>query len=141
MTRQRLFIDTSGWASYFHARDPFHARAVQIYQQAYGRGAAIYTTDHVLAELVALLTSMHFKLSRPRVLAIIGTILQDPGATVQATGWPEFLDAWHLLEQRQDKAWSLVDAIGFRLMERFMILDALATDEHFEQAGKVRLLK
>jgi hypothetical protein len=60
--------------------------------------------DHVLAELVALLTSTHFKLLRPRVLAIIATILRDPGVTVQATGWPDFLDAWHLLEQRPDKA-------------------------------------
>ncbi|HWE63794.1 MAG TPA: PIN domain-containing protein [Chloroflexota bacterium] len=88
MPRNSLFVDTSGWASYFHAGDPFHAAAVRIYQQAYTRTAAIYTTDHIMAELVALLTSTHYRLSRPRVLAIIATILHDPGVLIEPTGWP-----------------------------------------------------
>lgn len=141
MAANSIFVDTSGWACYLHARDPFHAAAEKLYQQAHARGIGIYTTDHVLAELVALLSSTHYKLPRLRVLAIVSTILHDRGFIVEPTRWSEFLEAWRLLEQRQDKTWSLVDAISFGVMARFKILDALTTDEHFEQAGKVRLLR
>jgi predicted nucleic acid-binding protein len=141
MATNSIFVDTSGWACYLNAFDPFHKIAAATYQQAHLHGAAIYTTDHVLAELVALLSSTHFRLSRQRVVTIVSTILDDHGVTVEPTGWPQFLDAWRLLERRLDKMWSLVDAISFGVMERFTILDALTTDEHFEQAGKVRLLK
>ena len=88
-----------------------------------------------------MLSSTHYKLSRPRVIAIVATILLDRGVTVEPTGWQHFLDAWHLLEKREDKVWSLVDAVSFGVMDRFTILNALTTDEHFEQAGKVRLLR
>ena len=141
MAGNHLFVDTSGWASYLHAGDRFHVEAVQHYQQAYTQQHAIYTTDHVLAELVALLSSTHFKLTRPRVVTLVRTILNDSGVSIEQTSWPQFRDAWTLLEQRQDKRWSLVDAISIQTMERLGILTALTTDEHFEQAGKIRLLK
>lgn len=141
MAASSLFVDTSGWASYLQASDPFHAEAVHLYQQAYTQGDAIYTTDHILAELVALLSSTHYKLPRPRVIAVMSTILRDTSVRIESTSWQQFLEAWQLLEQRQDKGWSLVDAISFRAMERLGILSALTTDAHFEQAGKLRLLK
>jgi predicted nucleic acid-binding protein len=59
MMANRLFVDTSGWASYLYAWDPFHAQSVQIYHEAFGKRTGIHTTDHVLGELVALLTSRH----------------------------------------------------------------------------------
>lgn len=141
MMRPSLFVDTSGWACYFHASDPFHAEAVRQYQSIYAAHGLIVTTDHVLAELVALLASKHYKLSRPRVIVIISAILHDQGVTIESTDWQRFMEAWNLLEQRQDKQWSLADAISFRAMDRLGVLDALTTDEHFEQAGKIRLLK
>ena len=85
MQQSSLLIDTSGWASYLHAGDPFHAEAVHLYQSAYARHAALVTTDYVLAELVALLSSTHYKLPRQRVIAIVTTILGDPGVTIEPT--------------------------------------------------------
>ncbi len=49
--------------------------------------------------------------------------------------------AWTLLTQRQDKAWSLVDCSSFVVMNEQGLTDALTSDHHFEQAGFVRLLK
>lgn len=141
MMRPSLFVGTSGWACYFHANDPFHNQAAYQYEQMYTQHGLIVTTDHVLAELVALLSSRHYKLPRPRVITIISTILRDPGVTVESTDWTLFMEAWSLLERRPDKAWSLADAISFQVMERQDVLNALTTDEHFEQAGKIRLLK
>lgn len=141
MQPSSLFIDTSGWTSYLHAADPFHAEAVHRYQTAYQHHAALVTTDHVLAELVALVSSSHFRMPRPRVIEIVTTILGDPGVTVEPITWPQFLEGWNLLARRPDKLWSLVDAISFQVMDRLAMLEALTTSEHFEQANKVCLLK
>lgn len=45
------------------------------------------------------------------------------------------------LTVRQDKQYSLCDAVSFVLMEQRGITDALTTDRHFAQAGFVKLLQ
>ena len=46
-----------------------------------------------------------------------------------------------LLRNREDKAYSLCDAVSFVLMRQLGINEALTTDRHFEQEGFVRLLR
>ena len=48
---------------------------------------------------------------------------------------------WALCKGRPDKAWSLVDCTSFVLMQQLSIQEALTTDQHFEQAGFMPLLK
>jgi predicted nucleic acid-binding protein len=45
-----------------------------------------------------------------------------------------------LLNQRNDKAWSLCDAVSFVMMKERGVAEALTTDHNFEQAGFIRLL-
>ena len=45
-----------------------------------------------------------------------------------------------LYGSRADKSWSLTDCISFSVMEARGIREALTGDQHFEQAGFVRLL-
>jgi predicted nucleic acid-binding protein len=45
------------------------------------------------------------------------------------------------LSDRQDKTYSLCDAVSFVLMRQRKMTDALTTDRHFEQEGFVRLLR
>jgi len=45
-----------------------------------------------------------------------------------------------LIQARQDKTYSLCDAVSFVLMRERGIQEALTTDKHFEQEGFVRLL-
>jgi uncharacterized protein len=45
-----------------------------------------------------------------------------------------------LLHNRQDKTYSLCDAVSFVLMRERGETEALTTDRHFEQEGLVRLL-
>jgi predicted nucleic acid-binding protein len=45
-----------------------------------------------------------------------------------------------LLAEREDKLWTLCDAVSFILMSANGIGEALTTDHDFEQAGFVRLL-
>jgi len=48
---------------------------------------------------------------------------------------------WGLFRQRPDKEWSWVDCISFELMRARALRQALTTDEHFEQAGFMALLR
>jgi predicted nucleic acid-binding protein len=49
--------------------------------------------------------------------------------------------AVQLLVDRDDKTYSLCDAVSFIVMRDFGITDALTTDRHFKQEGFVRLLR
>lgn len=52
-----------------------------------------------------------------------------------------FHQALSLYRQRPDQAWSLTDCASFCLMQQRNILEALAHDKHFEQAGFIALLR
>ena len=49
-------------------------------------------------------------------------------------------EAMQLLIDRQDKTYSLCDAVSFVLMRQRKTTTALTTDRHFEQEGFVKLL-
>jgi len=109
-------------------------------RQALGNpGIAIYTTDHVIAELVVLMTGRH--LPRAQILRDVNNLLIAPRIHVLFTDQALFTDAWNLLSERSDKGWSLADAISIRQMQRLGVTEALTNDHHFEQAGYTRLLK
>ena len=135
-----MFADTSGWASLVDRRQSFHVLAAACVQQAHADGKFIVTTNYVLAELTALLTS---PLRMPRYQQI--QLLAD----LRGASWVEIVHidamldqaAWQLWESRLDKDWSLVDCASFLVMQQRSLTEALTTDHHFEQAGLVRLLK
>lgn len=135
-----LFVDTGGWACLADRREQHHATAARIYRDARRQGRLVVTTNYVLAELVALLTSPK-RLSRPRIITFIEAIKLAPKTEVVHIDASLDAQAWQLLANRQDKEWSLVDGTSFIIMQQRGIIDALTTDHHFEQAGFVRLLK
>lgn len=134
-----VFVDTSGWLAYFLSGERYHALADQIYKTAYASSVGIYTSDHIIAELVALLTARN--IPRPRVIQEVDVILSDQRVEKLYTDRLVLQNAWDLLKQRADKQWSLVDAISLVWMGRHGISEALTSDHHFEQAGFIRLLK
>jgi uncharacterized protein len=135
-----LFADTSGWGNIADPTQPFHALASSFYRMARVRGSKVVTTNYVVVELVALLTSP-LRISRSTTVGFIDGLKTSP--YIEIVHVDSLLDdeAWQLLKSRQDKEWSLVDCASFALMTRRGITDALTTDHHFEQAGFVRLLK
>ena len=135
-----LFADTSGWASMVDRTQPFHSRANSLYRSARIQGRKIITTNYILAELVALLTSP-MRIPRPSVVNYIEGVKASPFVEVVHVDPSLDADAWMLLRSRLDKEWSPVDCASFVLMQRRAILDALTADHHYEQAGFVRLLK
>ena len=135
-----LFVDTSGWASFFIQDQPHYPHALEQLSLARTQNHQIITTNYIIAELVALLDSP-LRQPRNRIFEIINTIKSRP--YIQILHISESIDhsAWDLCQKRPDKPWSLVDCSSFIIMQQLNIQTALTTDRHFEQAGFTRLLK
>jgi predicted nucleic acid-binding protein len=135
-----LFVDTAGWGNLVDISQPYHAEAATIYRTAKQQRREIVTTNYILTEVVALLTSP-LRIPRPQIITFITGLKISPFVEIVHVDPTLDAQAWHLLTQRQDKAWSLVDCASFVLMQQRTISEALTTDQHFEQAGFIRLLK
>lgn len=134
-----VFADTSGWASSFIKSEHDYAKASELMRGWQQQNRRVVTTNYVLSELVVLFT--RFRLDRERVLDYIKSIRSNPLFEVVHIDKALDAEAWRLLENRLDKAWSLVDAVSFIVMKNRGITEALTTDRHFEQAGFTQLLK
>ncbi|MBW4665707.1 MAG: VapC toxin family PIN domain ribonuclease [Chroococcus sp. CMT-3BRIN-NPC107] len=135
-----LFVDTLGWASLFVNTQPYYPQAEQYFRLAAQQQKIIYTTNYIITELVALLNSP-LRVSRSRIFEIVDAI--KTVAYVEVIHMDDVTDsvAWKLCKSRVDKAWSLVDCTSFVVMESIGSQEALTTDQYFEQAGFIRLLK
>jgi predicted nucleic acid-binding protein len=134
------FVDTSGWAEFTDHTLPFHFQALAACRTAVGQGGRLVTTNLVLIELTALLTSP-LRVSRPRQIQLLGDLQADPRIEVVPIDTQLEAAAWALWKSRTDKDWSLVDCASFVVMGQRGLVEAVTTDHHFEQAGFVRLLK
>jgi predicted nucleic acid-binding protein len=135
----KLFVDTSGWANLIDISQPYHDLAVQIYHDRRSQKHKIITTNYIICELVALLSSP-LRIPRNKVIAFIQSLKKSP--YIHIIHIDEMMDAkaWELLTQREDKEWSLVDCSSFIIMKQRRINEALTNDHHFEQAGLIKLL-
>lgn len=138
-TSNDLFVDTSGWAYYLDRQDPLHTVATSLIKQAITRRRQLVTTNYIITELVALLSS-RYHLPRKQVVTAINAIKMDSSVEVIYVERAIDDQAWALLEARLDKEWSLVDASSFVVMRQFGIAEALTTDFHYTQAGFIRML-
>lgn len=135
-----LFFDTSGWASLFVSTQPYYPQAEQYFRLALQKKQRIYTTNYIIAELVALLNSP-LRVPRSRLFEVVDAIKTVDYVEIIYIDAKTDAFAWALCKSRLDKAWSLVDCTSFVVMQQLQIQEALTTDQHFEQAGFIRLLK
>ena len=135
-----IFADTAGWGHLVDPTQTRHIQAASLYRMGRQQGRKFITTNYILTELVALLTSP-LRIPRPAIIGFINSLKTSPYVEIVHIDATLDEQAWHLLSQRQDKEWSLVDCASFVLMTQRGLLEAFTTDEHFEQAGFVRLLK
>ncbi len=135
-----LFADTAGWANIVDPKQPYHVQAASLYRHTRQQAHKLVTTNYVLTELVALLTSP-LRIPRRSIVTFVEGLKASPYVEVVHVDVALDAQAWQLLSQRQDKAWSLVDCSSFVVMRRLGIHEALTSDHHFEQAGFTQLLK
>jgi predicted nucleic-acid-binding protein len=81
--------------------------AANVYRTAQRQGRKVVTTNYILAELVALLTSP-LRVSRPRVVLLIEGLKNSPFIEVIHVDLILDGEAWNLLRSRQDKIYQAV---------------------------------
>jgi len=135
-----LFIDTSGWASLFDRKQGYHREAVHFLKTALSDEVGLVTTNLVLIELTALLTSP-LKIPRPQQIQLLADLRSRANLRIVFVDSQMEIQAWNLWQARPDKTWSMVDCTSFVLMQNLKLSQSLTTDHHFEQAGFVRMLQ
>ena len=129
-----MLLDTSGLLCLHYQTEPLHTQA----SAAYKRATIRLTHSYIIAEYVALATARRFP--RSSALAFVADLLDNPDIETVWVDEPLHREAVELLMGRQDKTYSLCDAVSFVLMRQRGITEALSTDRHFEQEGFIRLL-
>jgi predicted nucleic acid-binding protein len=133
-----IFADAGYWIALFHPRDYLHAKALAAAQANQGR--PIVTSQMVLAEFLGY----HAALGQPfrqRAVQVVRSLQQHPGVEIVPQTAEQFEAALTLFSERQDKEWSVVDCASFLIMQERGMMEALAYDEHFRQAGFIPLLR
>jgi uncharacterized protein len=130
-----MFLDTSGLLCLHYKTEPLHTQAINEYKKA----TAPLTHNYVIAEYVALANAR--RVPRSSVLSFITALLGHPDIETIWVDERLHSKAIELLAARQDKTYSLCDAVSFVAMSQRNITDSLTTDRHFEQEGFNRLLK
>src|SRR5665213_221774 len=103
-----VFADTSGWASAFVRTETYYSQAAAFLRQWQADGTLVVTTNYVINDVSALLTSP-LRVPRPQQIAILNSIRRASWVEVVHID-PSLDEAAHTLFQgRPDKLWSLVD--------------------------------
>lgn len=134
-----VFVDTAGWADPILQNTPDHARMSAYADRLLASHRPLVTTNCVIVELVALLTSRAHGMPRPDLIRFVNKVTALPWLQLIHIDEATHADAWALLERMTDKEWSLTDAASFVVMKRLGISEAFTSDHHFNQAGFVRV--
>lgn len=114
-----MLLDTSGLLCFLDQGEPQHKRAVQLLTSKNG---SLLTHNYILAELIAL--ALIRRLPRSIVLSYTLELLNNPRVNIVWIDVFLHQEAMDLLLARQDKTYSLCDAVSFVLMRRRRIGDA-----------------
>jgi predicted nucleic acid-binding protein len=135
---KRVFADTSFFIAALNVDDELHFRASIVSRKL--AGSQSVTSEYVLLEFLNHICRWNLHLRHSGITAA-RTIMQGGKVQVIMHSPERLMAALDLMEQRADKAWSLVDCSSFLIMQELGITDALTADHHFEQAGYTALLK
>lgn len=130
-----MLLDTSGLLCCFDLGDARHTEAVTYFNST----SFHLTHSYVLAEFVPLCRTRGLDVSKALVFA--EDLIANLHVEVVWVNKELHRSAVAFLRNREDKDYSLCDAVSFILMRSHGITDALTTDRHFEQEGFTRLLK
>lgn len=130
-----MLLDTSGLLCYFDIRDRRHDDADILVHTA----PSLLTHSYILPEFIPLCRAR--RLNAAEGVAFLLELLENPEVDVVWVNETLHRAASALLAEREDKDYSLCDAVSFVLMRQRALRDALTTDHHFDQEGFSRLLK
>jgi uncharacterized protein len=133
-----VFLDTSFAIALSATTDQSHARAVDLADQLEKKGTRLVTTQAILLEIGNALSKQRYRIA---AIQLLESLASDPNVEIVPLSKDLYRAAFNLFGNRLDKEWGLIDCISFVVMQERGILEALTTDDHFNQAGFRALLK
>lgn len=133
-----IFADTGYWVALLNPRDNLHSKAKRLAQSL--QPVHIVTSEMVLTEVLNDF-SKRGQYLRDAAVEFIEALYQDPNTTIISQSSHQFRDGLTLYNQRRDKEWSQTDCVSFNIMQEHEIVEALAYDKHFVQAGYMALMR
>jgi predicted nucleic acid-binding protein len=135
---KKAFADTGYWIALLNPEDDLHQKARQVSVDLIS--TPIVTSEMVFTELLNAFSSKG-KSYRQKAVRFIKHAFANPEIEVILQTDVLFQNALELYDQRPDQAWSHTDCTSFQIMRQQNILEAIAYDKHFEQAGFIALLR
>jgi uncharacterized protein len=133
-----VFADTGYWIALLDPQDTLHQKAIDLsITLAQGK---ICTSEMVLTEVLNHF-SKRGSFLRAAAVALIESLQANPSIIIILQTDDIFQQGLTLYKQRPDQFWSHTDCASFWIMQQQNILEALAYDKHFEQAGFIALLR
>jgi uncharacterized protein len=134
---RETFIDTSGFFALVVKRDAMHARSLAWLNAANGSKKHAVTTDYVLDETATLLKVKGFgHLIRPW----FDRVKQSEMIRIEWMDEARFNAASEFFFRHADHDYSFTDCTSFVVMRELGLVEALAKDKHFAEAGFRALL-
>ena len=133
-----VFADTGYWIALFNPRDQLHAKAVTASQVLQGR--QIVTSQMVLTEFLNHYAALGQPF-RQRAVQVVRSFQSNVDVEIVPQTDGQFAAALTLYAQRPDKEWGITDCASLLIMQERGIVEALAHDDHFQQAGFIPLLR
>ena len=136
--RSEVFLDAAYAIAISARSDQLHTRAVTLANQLEAGRIRMITTQAVLLEIGNALSKKRYRAAAVQLLSALET---DPTIEVLPLSPDLYAEAFDLYRSRLNKEWGLIDCVSFVAMKARGITEALTSDEHFEQAGFIALLR
>ena len=136
--KNEVFLDSSHLIALASTGDEYHQKSIELADAVCASGRRVVTTEAVLLEVGNSLARLRY---RPGGVALLRSLTNDESAMIEPVSTALFHRALDPYEARIDKEWGLVDCLSFIVMWDRGLTEALTSDEHFEQAGFVALLR
>lgn len=132
-----VFVDTMGWFSLLDRRDAWHDQASSLMTKLARSRTPLFTSDYVADETATLLKARH---ARQGIHGFFESLDQSQALTLTPVTPERFQQAKDFFLKHLDHGYSFTDVTSFVLMKELGIREAFTHDEHFSEAGFVRLL-
>jgi hypothetical protein len=132
-----LFVDATYVIALVSKHDQHHTSARQLAVEVARRRQQLVTTRAVVIEVANALAKLRF---RSAALSVLESLETDETVHILPVDEDLYRRGWTIYRRHRDKEWGLTDCISFAVMAERGIQSALTADDHFRQAGFLRLL-
>lgn len=137
MPLTEVFLDTAYAIALTVPADEHHEKALLLADQIMADSARLVTTRAVIMEIGNALSK---KRHRRAAMQLLKAFEIDSAIEIVPDSEELYARSFALYCARPDKEWGITDCLSFIVMQDAGLTAALTADEHFEQAGFIKLL-